>query len=273
MAQSDLTTAGAEVKTTRRSLEIIQYIQGSEGARLNDVVEHFEMAKSTAYAHLKTLQNHGYLTKEGEYYYIGMKFYNRGEHARTRKKSYQFASESVQNLAELTDEEVDFLVENDGRAITVYESYHPQNTYQEHLVHPAEDRNYSGRYYYLHSIASGKAILAELPEERVEAIIDRWGLPKKTEETIDSRKELYEEIEQIRDQQFALADEEFIEGQRAVACTVSGPRDELLGAIAISAPAYRMDDLTFTEDAPALLQEQVAELEERIENETRAGLH
>lgn len=261
MAPDDAT----RVRTTEQSLRIVDRVQSTNGATLAELVEHFGLAKSTVHRHLTTLRDHGYLVKEGEQYHIGLKFYNRGEHARTRTQSYQLAAEVVQEIADAVNEEVDFLVANDGRAITVYESYHPGNNYNEDVLHPVESARHAGTYYHMHCIAGGKALLAEFSDDEVARIVDRWGLPGRTENTITSRVALFEELDRVREQGFSLSDEEWANGLRAVGRRVLCPDGRVLGSIAVSAPTYRMSGDVFTEQVPELLVDATTELETELE--------
>jgi DNA-binding IclR family transcriptional regulator len=91
------------VKTTERSLETVDTIQVQNGATLSNLESELDIARSTLHKHLQTLISHGYVTKEGETYNLGLKFFVRGEYARTRKKQYKFAAEAVQDLAALVN--------------------------------------------------------------------------------------------------------------------------------------------------------------------------
>ncbi|WP_197409869.1 IclR family transcriptional regulator [Haloferax profundi] len=254
-----------EIKSVAKSLDIVDYIQEQDGATINDLTSSINLSKSTAYKHLKTLSERGYLTKEGDEYHIGVRFFHKGEYARTRKVGHRLAAQAVQDLAEKTDEEVDFLVGNNGKMIVIYESYHPDNPYGDDLTHPVEVREFAGAYYHMNTIAAGKATLASLSRDRVEEIIDQWGLPSLTEQTITNRSELYEELEHIRDQGFACQDEEYAKGLRSVAKVVHGADGNPLGAISVSGPIYRLQGEKFEEDLPNALIETVDELEEMIE--------
>lgn len=52
----------------------------------------------------------------------------------------------------------------------------------------------TGHRVHLHNTALGKAILAHYPRERLEAILDRHGMPQTSEETIIDRGGLFEEL-------------------------------------------------------------------------------
>ena len=56
--------------------------------------------------------------------------------------------------------------------------------------------------------ASGKAILAFMPEENMKRIVER-GTPKYTPRTLTSPQEFYEDLHLPRERGFAIAEQEF----------------------------------------------------------------
>ncbi|MFC4540575.1 IclR family transcriptional regulator [Halosolutus amylolyticus] len=258
--------AHESVKTTERSLDVVRVVQERGGVRISDIVEEFDMAKSTAYKHLRTLESRGYLVKEGEQYHIGLKFMNRGEYARTRKPAYRIAEDIVDDLADRTEHEVDFLVENDGRSIAVHFSYDPTNPFQDMNADPTNKHWRKGTYYHLHCIAAGKAILAHLPREAVEAIIEQWGLPARTERTITDPDELFAELETIREQGYAYSEGEYTDGMAAIAMPVIEPTGELLGGLAVNGPTYSLQNPDRRAELQSTLEEVVTAFETRLEN-------
>lgn len=249
------------VRTTERSLAIVGLVQRRGGAGLATLVDELDLAKSTVYKHLCTLERNGYLVKEDGTYHIGLKFHHRGEYARLRKRGYRLAGRTVRDLAERTNEEVDFVVENDGRVITIHESYHPSNPYHDEVDFSAGDLSRSGTYYHMHCTAAGKAILAGLPAERVESIVEKWGLPERTDRTRTTLRALYEDLERARERGYAVADEEYADGLRAIGVAVENPDGSLLGGLSMSVPTYRREDGGFEEDASRLIREAAADLE------------
>jgi IclR family acetate operon transcriptional repressor len=232
------------IKTTERSLDIVREVQKSAGATLGEVAETVGISKSTAYKHLTTLTSRGYLVREGDQYHLGLKFANRGEFARSRRPAYRMAAEKVDELAKRTDEEVDFVVENDGRVMTVHLSYDLNNPFQEKSVDQSNKHWRTGTYYHLHCIAAGKAVLSTLSDAEIEAVVDRWGLPKRTEQTITDRDELFAEVETIRERGWAYSEGEYVDGLAAVAMPVYEPDGEAIGALAVNGPTYNFQGET-----------------------------
>ncbi|WP_435182612.1 IclR family transcriptional regulator [Halobellus sp. EA9] len=98
-----------------------------------------------------------------------------------------------------------------------------------------------GRHVPLHTTSGGKAILAELPDARVEEIIEQRGLSQRTDHTLSSREQLFAELDEIRERGYALNFEESIDGLHAVgAAIVDG--EGVRGAISVAGAAHRMPE-------------------------------
>jgi IclR family acetate operon transcriptional repressor len=90
----------------------------------------------------------------------------------------------------------------------------------------------------LHATALGKAIAAELPDDRVRAILRAEGMPRRTENTITTQREYFAALDEVRERGYALDNAETEVGARCVA--VSVPIDRVHLAISVSGPAARV---------------------------------
>ena len=251
------------VKTTRLSLEIIATIREVDGARVSDIIDAHDIAKSTAHKHLTTLERAGYLTKSGEVYHIGFRFLNLGEYARERWYWFSAVKAAVEELAERTEEECDFVVDDHGRVITVAESYHKWAKYGTGDGSKRYRANI-GTYYPIHATGSGLAILSAYPRERVDEIIDEWGLPSLTDHTITTRKELFAELDRARERGYAVGDRYYTDGLRSVGQPVTAPDGTVLGALSVSGPTYRIDGPVLDREVPQALAAVVDSLESEL---------
>lgn len=242
------------VQATDNSIKILEAIWNQSGLRPTELAQELDLAKSTVHRHLVTLENHHYLVNEGGTYHIGLKFLNLGLHAQERKQSSIMAERWIKELSEMTNEEVDFVVEEHGRAIQIYTGYEEWDTV-------ARDR--VGEFFYLHSTAVGKAILSELSPSQVDQIINRWGMPQQTSDTLTSINDLREELEEIRNRGYAINDEESMAGLRAVACPILRPSGAVCGALSVTGPTYRISiDMLHNE-----LSDMVREVKSRFEQD------
>lgn len=229
------TSPARTVKTTKTVFDIVEVVNELGGARVTDVVNELGLAKSTVSDHLSTLHESGYLVYEDGIYRLGLQFLQHGIQARNDLQVRDAAQSSLEGLAAETGECAWLVVEEHQEAVFI------DKRLGERAV-PTMGK--VGRRASMHTSAAGKAILANLPAERTETIIDDRGLPARTENTITDREELYEELDSIRDTGLAFNNQETNEGVRAVSSPIICYGD-VQGALAIVGPSSRLkkDDL------------------------------
>jgi IclR family acetate operon transcriptional repressor len=108
----------------------------------------------------------------------------------------------------------------------------------------------AGRRARPHCTAVGKALLSQMSEEKLHALIRRTGMPALTQHTITTEQALTAEIEQIRANGYAVDDEEQELGLRCVAVPVDWPGADL--AISVSGPTCRIGTGQLGRIIPAL---------------------
>jgi len=243
------------VDTGETLLEVVNILKEHDGARVSEVADILDIARSTAHRHLSTLYQNEYAIKEGDEYHLGLEFLNIGTYTQNRKSEYQLAQETVEELAKETDERAQFIVEEHGRAVYVHrgEGGHAVNTGAS-----------IGKTIPLYGTAAGKAILAFLPEERREDLLDQITLQKVTENTITNRDELHEELQDIRDQGYSFNLEENTGGLHAIGAPVKGNNGKVIGGLSVSGPAHRLKDERLKDELPDLVLGYANELELNI---------
>ena len=97
--------------------------------------------------------------------------------------------------------------------------------------------------------ASGKAILAYSPVEIVEKIL-KSGMPQYTRFTLLSSEAFFSDLRQIREQGFAISEQEYEEEINAVAAPIFDPNDQPVASIAVAGPAYRLTPKLIIEIGP-----------------------
>lgn len=232
------------VRAVDRSLRIVQALQEIPGGTATEIADRVGLPKSTVYNHLQTLCENEYVTRVGEGYRLGLRFLEHGGHTRKQMDVFDVAKPEIESLANDTGELVNLLVEEHGRGVYLY---------RERGDHAVSLDSYIGKRQYLHSTAFGKALLAYLPEETVEEILDSKGMPTRTGRTISDRKVLFEELATIRERGYAFDDEESLKGLRCVASPILTQDNELLGAVSVSGPTSRLSGRRFNEELPDLL--------------------
>jgi IclR family acetate operon transcriptional repressor len=97
-----------------------------------------------------------------------------------------------------------------------------------------------GRPHPLHAGASSRAILAFLPEEAWDAVIEA-GLPRLTPATIDDPRVLRRRLLEVRTRGYATSRGERQHGAGSVAVPVFSMDGEVVGAISACGPVARFD--------------------------------
>lgn len=100
--------------------------------------------------------------------------------------------------------------------------------------------------------ASGKAILAFLPDKVTLRILDR-GMPQLTPYTHISSNTLFEDLRTIKEQGFAISEQEYEEEINAVAAPIFDPEGQPIASVAVAGPAYRLTRERMVEIGPVLL--------------------
>lgn len=235
-----------EVQTTRKSLTILEELVKMDGAGLEDIADHFDMPKSTVHGHLKVLDDMGYVSNTRGRYEPTLEFLYWGNYVRNNMEIYQVARPEMKELTAETGESTSLVVEQGGRAVIVY-NVEGQGA-SKFVTSP-------GTRTYLHTNASGKAILGHMPRDEVETIIDTHGLPKLTDNTVATREELFAELDQIREQGYAINQEEALRGMKSIAAPVTDIEGNVIAAIAVFGPAVRMDNTRLEGELPTRVLE------------------
>ncbi|AKU09386.1 MULTISPECIES: IclR family transcriptional regulator [Haloferax] len=243
MAPNESEGGGKRVKAVMRSYRVIGVLREQGTVRINDVADALGVPTSTAHVHLKTLEAAGYVVKDEHGYRLGLRFLRDGSITRGRLDVYGASRSEIKDLAESTGEVANLGVEENGQRVIVYQAEGDKAVYDNAPI---------GEFTHMHWTALGKAILAELPGERVTEIVDEYGLPTKTDHTISDRDALLEELETIRERGYALEDEERRDGIRSIAVPLVSD-GSVIGAVSLSGPKERFnDDRIVDELFPAL---------------------
>lgn len=239
------------LKTIERTAEIIEALQRHGSGRISILAEELGLSPATVYNYLATLEQNRFVVKEGAEYRLGLRFLNVGGGVRHRHAAYKLAKDKVAQISEQTGERAQLLVEEHGRGVVL-------------CIETGENAvaadTFVGKESYLHASAAGKAMLSRFDKDRVDAVIERWGLPKVSENTIVTEDALCEELATIRERGFAFNDGESIQGLRAAGVPIVDETN-VLGALSLSGPAHRMKGDLYREEIPDILLGAANEIE------------
>jgi DNA-binding IclR family transcriptional regulator len=225
----------ATLRTLDKGLAILEELAtlGRQGASVAELGRRLGLHRTTVYRFLGTLAVRGYAEQiEGsDRYRLGFKALSLASATITGFPLRDIGAPILEELNRLTHETVLIVTLDLGEVITV-----------DRLEgeHPITLRNHIGARRPAYCSATGKAMLAHLPEAVVDEILER-GMPARTARTITTPLGYKQELQEVRRRGFGIDDEEFVEGMRCVAAPVFDLTSRVVGSISLAAPTMRME--------------------------------
>ena len=232
------------LQTVSTALDVLTELKESDTLGVTELATRLDISKSSAHAHLATLEANEMVINHNGTYELATNLFTYGQYVREQNPLYQHGKSQVDQLADETSQYVHIVTEENGWGINLYQVKGDTRVGGDYQQNKPQRRD------HLHYTASGKAILAALPSERARKIIESNGLPQRTSNTITSERELFEELESIRERGYSYNDEEEIEGFRAVGTVVRGTDGDVLGSLSISGPTSFMQGQRYEETIP-----------------------
>lgn len=107
--------------------------------------------------------------------------------------------------------------------------------------------SYVGQRSYLHSTSLGKAICAYLPPDRVRKSLIEKGMPKNTDKTITTIDDYFNELEHVRENGYAIDNEENEKYVRCVAAPIFDHSGNVIASISVSGLVIHIKEEMFSE--------------------------
>ena len=224
---------GNAVRSVDRAAALLLALGESQGeAGVTELARRLGLHKSTASRLLATLQKRGLVEQDDETgkYRLGLVVIRLAERAERTLDLRGIALPELERLARLTHETTGLGILDGDSLLAVAQVDGPN------LIAVGD---WTGRATPLHCVASGKVLLSSLAEREVLRIVRR-GLVSYTERTIVELEPLLEELARIRRRGYATAIGEYELGLNAVAAPVHDARGNVIAAVDIWGPAFRV---------------------------------
>lgn len=228
------------IDATTTSLALLEtLVESTDGMGVTQLADSLDVSKSVAHNHLSTLRAKGYVVKRGRTYEPSLRSLYHGSRTREGMAVYEASRTHLDNLAAASGETAVLFVFEEGYGVPLYitetaKGWSPQYTVGQRLP--------------IHVNAPGKAILASLPEDRVDEVVDSTDLVARTSATITDPEELRTELRGIRDNALAFCRGEQYEGIVGIAVSVTTASADRTAAIGICGPVDRLNGRYLEED-------------------------
>ena len=229
---SQRTATSYAVPAVDSAMSILEALGGGPPMSLTELSKKLGLGKSSVYRLLVTLALRGYVEKDPhtDCYRLTYRLFAVGSRAAEQSGLRDVAQPIMQRLASRTGETVNLGVLDGFRTVSIYlvESAYPLRIHMRIGGVPA------------HATSTGKILLAALPPEELARRLAGRRLTSLTGRTIKSRSGLQAELRRVRDQGYAIDDEECSLGLRCVGAPVRDHRGIVVAALSMVAPCHRL---------------------------------
>lgn len=224
-----------------RAFDLLEVLAAGGGeATLTELAQASHLPPATIHRIMRTLVDRGYVHQgRSRHYSLGPNLINLGERAGRMLGSR--AHSCLEALAQQTGETANLAILEGDAVVYVAQaaSSHTMRMFTE-----------VGRRFSPHSTGVGKALLSQLPDAEVSALLARTGTPARTPNTIVEPARVLEAVRTTRDRGYAIDDAEQELGVRCVAVPILGT--PTMTAVSVSGPASRLTPDADAQIAPTL---------------------
>jgi DNA-binding IclR family transcriptional regulator len=213
-------------------LKVIEQVPG--GLRNAEISRKLKIPKSSCSYILLRLERAGYLIRDETTgrYRIGLAMVALAHGALREIGIRSVAEPALYRLTNQTGLSAGIGVLERGRVLLVDRLEGPE--FVSNVQPRKREQRDIGRELPAHSTALGKVLLAYLPSEQVLNLIAERGLTRSTPKTIVSKAKLLQELEGVRRQGYAVADEEADQGLRALAAPIFDADGTVRAAVSVN---------------------------------------
>lgn len=221
------------VQVLDRTIAVLQCVADSDtDVAAADIARQLRLHKSTVHRLLVVLE-HYRLIKKGPQgaYRLGTRLIELGDCAAARLKLGERAEPFLRTLSSQTGEGAHVTILSGVEMLSIA---HVEGRWSLHSL------TRTGHRTLIHCTAAGKAVLAFMPDEACDDLIERLKFDRYTRRTIVKPSAFKLELMRVRDAGYAVDDEEFEDGLRCVGAPVFDHRGHIVGSLAMAAPVFRL---------------------------------
>tara|TARA_X000001036_G_scaffold343618_1_gene323233 strand:- start:38 stop:895 length:858 start_codon:yes stop_codon:yes gene_type:complete len=233
----DETQTGRTIQSVDRALRVFDAVaSGGHGMTVSEISEKVGLNISTCHHLITTLVKRRFLTHLGRVrgYKLGPRLNELLEISQRECEPEVIMENELKLLGKKLGHSVQYAELKGTSLITKLSFPNSRDLFEE----PSELKKMTA----LHATATGKSILAWIPDTELVRIISANGLTKYSSNTILSLSGLVEDLRLVRRQKFAIDDQEFCEGVVCIGAAIRQDAGAVVGSISISLSAKEADN-------------------------------
>lgn len=223
------------VKVLEKAIIVLEYLSRIEDEiDLSSIAQVLLLPKTTVLRLLTTLKCHNFVqqNEQSRRFRLGWALINLGKVAARAFNLVTVAHPFLERLTKKTTETVNLVLLDGEHAL-----------YVDQVVSPNIIRGVPsvGTPLGLYCTAAGKVLLSFQSPEQIEQTVKALKLSRLTPHTITDRGKFRRELQRIREQGFAVDNEETELGGCCVAAPIFGPEGKVMAAVSIMGPTHRVN--------------------------------
>ncbi len=232
-----------------KALDILFYLANvGDGVTLARLSKETGMNKATALRYLNVLESKGVVERCASGWTLGLSLFELGSKVPVRQLVAEKVRPIIERLARESGESVNLAYLAGETAIFLDRAEANRSLRM---------RSMPGDRLPLYCTGVGKAILSQLSDDRIRAILGSSPLDRVTESTITEPEDVIDEVNKARELGFGFDKEEFEIGLTCYAMPLRLPGSDFVGAISISGPTARMKNVEIRDRFLSLLAQAV----------------
>ena len=251
---------GKYVQSVERVLNIIE-VMAEEGApvTVTELAERVGLKISTVHRLLTTLNHRGYIDQDpkNNKYRLGIKLLEVGNAVLKFSDIRTISTPYLEELVERCNETANLAILDDCDVVYI-DQIESKNMIIVKMFAQIGNRG------PIHCTASGKALMAFLPEERVDEILNSITFEKFTNETITDPQHLKKELVRIRQDGYALDWGEREEHVRCIAAPIFNHEGKAIASTSVSGPSTRITTYYMKNELTDIIKEVTAKISSQM---------
>ncbi|MBF9018044.1 MULTISPECIES: IclR family transcriptional regulator [unclassified Oceanispirochaeta] len=218
-----------------KTMKLLETLSTEEEVGVTELAAAVDGNKSTVYRFLNTLTGLGYVRQNriNEKYSLTLKLFQTGVQALNRLDIHKASLPVMEELAEYSQETI-HLASMENNQVFYLDKIESQ------LALRVAMGSAQGRFAPPVYTAVGKVILANLPDDKKNQMLEAADWTPPTEHSVKTIEELEERLREIRKNGWGFDMEENEPGVRCIASPIYDNRGQVCGAVSISGPSIRM---------------------------------
>ena len=210
--------------------------QHPQGMSIRDLSASLKLPKGTIHRLLSSLCYFGYIRQDPETksYFLGLKLMELNAQLADQLDLRKVAESILRDLAEKTKQTAHMVILDRSEVVYIEKIETQQPAGGLKMASRVGSRN------PVHSSAVGKVLLSYTPAEVLENFLQEKGLPRRTVNTITDPAQFREHMKIVRNQGYAIDDEENELGIRCLGAPIFDGRGKPVAAISVSGSVFQM---------------------------------